>query len=158
MAKFKDKTGREWLVELDVLKVEEIEQDHGIKLTDLERDPLLSLRNDPGILAAVILVICRDQREAEGLSREQFIRLMPQPPDPMLDAITEGIVNFFPSGRASHVREVLARMEQMAMMTDEIAANKLAVVISDPAVIAKLKAKGDQFFDAEVSRILTADP
>ena len=157
MAKFTDKAGREWLVELDVLKVEEIQGDHGINLTDIERDPLLSLRNDPCILIAVVLVVCREQREQAGLTREQFIRLLPQPPDAILDAMAEAIINFFPSGRASHVREVLAQMEAMAMKTDEIAAAKLKMVISDPQVIARLKAKGDQVFDAEVSRILSVE-
>lgn len=157
MAKFIDKTGREWLVELDVLKVEEVQADHGIDLTDIEHDPLLSLRNSPRILLAVMMVVCREQREQAGLTREQFVRLLPQPPDVMIDAMTEAIINFFPSGRASHVREVLAQMQAMAMKTDEIAATKLRMVISDPQVIAKLQAKGDQVFDTELSRILSAE-
>lgn len=154
MAKFLDKSGREWLVELDVLKVEEIEQDHGVRLTNLERDPLLSCRNDPAVLASMVLVICREQREAEGLTREQFIRLMPQPPDAMLQAMAEAIVAFFPSGRHLHVREVLTQMEAMAMKTDEIAVEKLSAILTDKNVLTKLKSKADQVFAEELARSL----
>lgn len=154
MAKFLDKSGSEWLVDLDVLKIEEIERDHGVRLTNLEKDPLLSCRNDPAILAAMILVICREQRERLAITREQFIRLLPSPPDPMLEAMTEAIVSFFPSGRHLHVREVLTRMEEMAAKTDEIAAQKLAIVISDPQIIEKLKRKADRVFGEEVAKHL----
>jgi hypothetical protein len=76
VAKFTDKTGQEWIVELDVLKVEEVQADHGIDLTDIEHDPLLSLRNDPRVLIAVVLVACREQREQAGLTREQTDELI----------------------------------------------------------------------------------
>lgn len=155
MAKFFDKTGQEWSVDLDVLKIEEIEADHGFRLTDLERDPLLKVRTDPTVIYPVILVLCREQREALGLTREEFLKRMPVPPDVMIEAISEAIINFFPSGRHSHVREVLTRMDEMSLKSDEIAASKLAIIVSDPQVIAKLKAKADRLFDAEMQKHLT---
>jgi hypothetical protein len=154
MAKFKDKKGNEWRIELDVLLIEEIEQDFKIKLTDIEHDPLLQLRNDPSVIAGVVCLLCKEQREAAGLSRNEFVKLLPYPPDGMLDAVREAIIGFFPTGRASHVREVLARMEEMAMKTDEIAAQKLAIVISDPQIIAKLRSQCDQMFNQEIERIM----
>lgn len=155
MAKFVDKTGQEWAVDLDVLKIEEIQADHGFRLTDLERDPLLKVRTDPTVIYPVILVLCREQREALGLTREEFLKRMPVPPDVMIEAISEAIINFFPSGRHLHVREVLTRMDEMSMKSDEIAASKLAIIVSDPQVIAKLKAKADRLFDAEMQKHLT---
>lgn len=154
MAKFIDKTGQEWSVDLDVLKIEEIQADHGVKLTDLERDPLLKFRTDPMALSAAILVICREQRERLGLSREDFVKRLPVPPDTILDAMTSALIDFFPSGRASHVREVLSQMQEMASKADEIAASKLAIVVSDPQVIAKLKAKADALFESKIQTIL----
>lgn len=155
MAKFVDKTGQEWSVDLDVLKIEEIQEDHGIRLTDLERDPLLKVRTDPTVIYPVILVLCREQRESLGLTREDFLRRMPVPPDAMIEAISEAIINFFPSGRHSHVREVLTRMDEMSMKSDEIAASKLSMIVSDPQVISKLKAKADRLFDEEMRKHLT---
>lgn len=155
MAKFLDKTGQEWSVDLDVLKIEEIQEDHGIRLTDLERDPLLKVRTDPTVIYPVILVLCREQRESLGLTREDFLRRMPVPPDAMIEAISEAIINFFPSGRHSHVREVLTRMDEMSMKSDEIAASKLSMIVSDPQVISKLKAKADRLFDEEMRKHLT---
>lgn len=155
MAKFLDKTGQEWSVDLDVLKIEEIQADHGIRLTDLEHDPLLKVRTDPTVIYPVILVLCREQRESLGLTREDFLRRMPVPPDAMIEAISEAIINFFPSGRHSHVREVLTRMDEMSMKSDEIAASKLSMIVSDPQVISKLKAKADRLFDEEMRKHLT---
>lgn len=154
MAKFVDKTGQEWSVDLDVLKIEEIQADHGVKLTDLEHDPLLKFRTDPMALSAAILVICREQRERLQLSREEFVKRLPSPPDAMLEAMTEALIDFFPSGRASHVRAVLSQMAEMGSKADEIAASKLAIVVSDPQVIAKLRAKADALFENKVQSIL----
>jgi hypothetical protein len=154
MAKFLDKTGQEWSVDLDVLKIEEIQSDHGVKLTDLERDPLLKFRTDPMALCSAILVICREQRERIALTREDFVKRLPSPPDAMLEAMTEALIDFFPSGRASHVRAVLSQMAEMGSKADEIAASKLAIVVSDPQVIAKLRAKADALFESKVQTIL----
>ena len=155
MAKFKDKTGHDWSVELDVLKIEEVQDDHGIRLTDLERDPLLKIRTDPAVIYSVMLVLCRDERERLGLSREDFLKRMPVPQDTMLEALSEAIINFFPSGRHLHVREVLTKMEEMSLKSDEIAANKMSMVISDPQVMEKLRKKADRIFDEEIQKRLT---
>jgi len=154
MAKFLDRTGREWLVELDVLKIEEIESDHEVRLTNLETDPLLKCREDPTVIASMLLVICREQREQRGVTGSSLSAPLPSPPDPMFEAMTEGIVDFFPSGRRSHVREVLTQMEAMATKSDEIAVAKLSTIVSDPRVMAKMNQKADQVFDEELERLL----
>lgn len=157
MPKFMDKTGEEWLVSLDLPTIEEIRDDHGMSLVDLETDPLLKMRNDPAVMLATMLVICRDQIEQRGLSREEFLKRTPSPPDPMLDAVKEAIVDFFPTGRASHVREVLASFESMASKTDELTLAKIKSTIKDPKVLSRLKRFGDSEIEKELDKLFSSN-
>lgn len=153
MAKFKDKTGHDWSVELDVLKIEEVQDDHGIRLTDLERDPLLKIRTDPAVIYSVMLVLCRDERERLGLSREDFLKRMPVPQDAMLEALSEAIINFFPSGRHSHVREVLAMMDVMSLKSDEIATSKMSMIMRHPLATEMMEREAEIVFNEAIQKI-----
>jgi hypothetical protein len=143
MATFKDKTGQDWSVNLDPVIADEIKQDHQIQIVNLETDPMLKLRTDPSILCAVMLVICRDQIAAQSLTREQFLKRLPFPPDAMLAAIEESIVNFFPTGRASHVRDVLTSYGNMGGKTDELTTAKMRSLSEDPRLKKALSDKVD---------------
>jgi hypothetical protein len=147
MATFKGRTGTEWQVELDAPTIEEIKQDHGVNLVNLDKDPLGSLRNDPMLLVTVISALCREQIDAKQMSPVQFAKQLPSPPDAMLDALRDAVVNFFPSGRASHVREVLSKFDQMGEKTDQLATAKMQQVMDDPKVM--------QTLDAEADRVIT---
>lgn len=152
MAQFTDKKSQVWKVDLDPVIADEIKQDHGIELTNLASDPLLKLRSDPSILYSVILVICREQMAERNLTREQFLKLIPMPPDSILTGIEESIVNFFPTGRHSHVREVLASFANMASKTDELTTVKMKAAIADPAT---MKLVSDQA-DREIAKVMKA--
>lgn len=147
MATFTDKKNREWKVELDAPLVEEIQQKHGIALTNLETDPLLTLRNDPLVLVAVIHVLCQSQIDERDLTPEDFAKSLPHPPDDMMEAVKEAIVSFFHSGRHSHVREVLAKYEEMTKKTDELAIAKMEKVLNDPNTTKRLNKRADKEFD-----------
>jgi hypothetical protein len=155
MPSFKDRKGNEWRVELDAPTIEEIKADHGISLVNLDSDPLLKLRNDPMILVACVSVICRDQQKERGLQPIDFARLLPSPPDAMLDAVRDAVIGFFPSGRALHVREVLAKFDQMAGKTDEIAQAKMAQVMSDPKIMESLNRQADDVIGKAIERLTT---
>ena len=156
MPKFTDETGEEWAVRLDLTTVEEIQEDHSIRLVDLESDPFLRMRNDPAVLMATMLVICRDQIDSRGLTREEFLKRLPSPPDTMFDAVQEAIVNFFPTGRASHVREVLANFAAMSNKTDELTLAKIKNTIKDPKVLARLKKFGDEAIERELDKLFSS--
>lgn len=143
MASFKGKTGIEWRVELDAPTIEEIKQDHAVNLVALDKDPLGPLRGDPMVLVTVISAICREQIDAKSMSPVQFAKQLPSPPDAMLDALRDAVIGFFPSGRASHVREVLEKFDQMANKTDEIATAKMQQMMNDPRVAEAMNSKAD---------------
>jgi hypothetical protein len=155
MATFKDRKGNEWLVELDAPTIEEIRADHGVNLVNLETDPLLRLRNEPLVLVASVSVICRDQAKERNLSPNEFAKLMPSPPDAMLEAVRDAVIGFFPSGRASHVREVLAKFDQMGAKTDQIAESKIAQLMEDPKVMAAINRKANQVVDQAIAKMET---
>lgn len=144
MTTFEDKTGQEWTVELDAPTVEAVRRDHGVDLVNLDQDPLQSLRNDPMKLVAVIYMICQDQIQARNLTPDQFGKLLPFPPDVMLEAVGESIVNFFPTGRHSHVREVLASYGEMAAKTDDLTRTKMTQILQDPRTMTRLDRKATQ--------------
>lgn len=152
MASFKGRGEKpiEWRVELDAPTIEEIEEKHSINLVNLEADPLIKLRNDPMKLVAVIYLICQEQIEKQGLDSKQFARQLPSPPDPMLDAVREAIIGFFPSGRASHVREVLTGYDEMGTKTDELMLAKMKKVLSDPETIERLRTMGEEECDRAI--------
>lgn len=147
---FKDRKNNEWRVELDAPTIEEIRQDHSVDLVGLERDPLGPLRNDPMKLVTVIAAICREQITEKNLSPVQFAKLLPSPPDPMLDAVRDAVVSFFPSGRASHIREVLTKFDQMSIKTDELALLKTQQIMDDPRVMMELNAKADRLISQTI--------
>jgi len=155
MASFKDRKGSVWSVELDAPTIEEIRADHGLNLASLETDPLLRLRNEPLVLIACASVICRDEMKERSLTEMEFMKLLPRPPDDVLNAIRDAVIGFFPSGRASHVREVLAKFDQMATKTDEIAESKIAQLMTDPKVMAAIDQKADQVIDQAVAAMMT---
>lgn len=73
-----------------------------------------------------------------------LMKVLPQPPDEMLKAISEAITSFFPSGRHSHVAEVLAAYEKMGTETDELTTAKLTRLLSDPATKKMLSDVADR--------------
>jgi hypothetical protein len=143
MPSFKDREGTEWRVDLDAPMIDEIRTAFGINLVSLDKDPLGPLRNDPMMLVTVVAALCREQIEAINLSPTQFAKRLPRPPDPMLDAVRDAIIDFFPSGRASHIREVLSKLDHLAVKTDELASVKMQQVMDDPKVMAELNARAD---------------
>lgn len=144
MPQFTDKQGQAWIVSLDPVIADEIKQDHGIEIVNLNQDPMLKLRSDPMTLVSVMLVICRDERESRGLTREQFLKLLPFPSDQMLTAVEDAIVSFFPTGRHSHVREVLTSYANMGSKTDELTTVKMQAVLADPRTMAAISNRADQ--------------
>lgn len=158
MGTFKDSAGTEWRVALDPSKVTEIREHHKVDLVGLEHDPLGPLRNDPMLLVTVVSVLCREQMQAANLKPAEFGKLLPFPPDPMLEAVQEAIISFFPAGRASHVREVLRKFGQMAATTDSLALAKMQQVMDDPRVTTTLNQRADRVIEAAMNELIGAGP
>jgi len=140
-ATFQDKKNRKWTLQLDPILIDDISKSHGVNLVDLKKDPLLSLRADPMKLVCVIAMICDEARQEQEIDERDFGRSMPFPPDPMIEALQSAIVDFFPTGQASHVREVLAEMEKMAQTTDRLMLAEVRQVATSPLLATSLSLK-----------------
>lgn len=138
---FTDKKGRKWTLQLDPILIEEIEESHGVNLVDLNSDPMLAFRFDTRKLVSVVSIICNEQVKEAGVDEKDFRKSIPIPPDPVFCAVQAAIVNFFQSGRSSHVREVLAEMEEMAKMNDRILLAELQKISQDPSLTTSLSSR-----------------
>lgn len=146
MATFEDKQGRTWRVELDAMTIEDIRDTCEIDLVDLKSDPILQLRNNPRKLVDSIYMLCEDRAKELEIDQRSFAKAMPSPPDPMIEAMKEAIVNFFPSGRASFVREVFSKSEAMAEKNDRLGLARMEEILADPEIEERLKGKADAEF------------
>lgn len=154
MAQFKDTKGREWTVRLDGPLIDEIESLHQINLEDLNKDPLLKLRTSPRTLVAVVYLICKEQIQALNLTPVDFARSLPQPPDVMLEAVKEAVIDFFPTGQGSHAREALASYEAMAEKTNQIGRKKMMQILESEKTTQILDTKADELIEQAMKEAL----
>jgi len=132
MASFKDKLGNLWSVNFDPILLGEIKSQLGVNLVDLNNDPLEQLVEDPEKLWAVVQMVCQEQYEAKGMSAEQFAKVLIYPPDEMFSALRNAVIDFFPSGRASHVRDRFVKFDQISQKSCELSIAKMQQAIDDP--------------------------
>lgn len=144
MAKFTDSQNRTWEIKLTASLLQAIKDEFQISLTDLENDPMRKLENDPIALQTIVLVICRKQIDALGVSQDDFLDALPSPPDAIIEAVEDSIVNFYPSGKHSHVRGVLTKFREMASKTDQLAIAKMTKLIEDPKSIELIGKRADR--------------
>lgn len=156
MAEFQDVKGGLWQVDLDAPLIEEIREKHQIDLVDLEKDPLVTLRSSPLKIVAVAYLICREQIESQGVTPDEFGRLLKKL-DPVLEAIREAIIGFFPSGRASHVREVLTKHEEMAAQADQLAVEQMQSVLADPRTKRRMHGLASKELEAKMEALFPLD-
>ena len=157
MPTFRDKQNREWTVELDPVTADEVQDEHGINLVSLESDPLATLRTDPRKLVAVIHCLCRDQIQELKLTPREFAKNLPFPSDAMMEALEKAIVNFFPTGRHTHVQAVLTSFGEMATTADTLTIAKMRSTAKDPRVLKAIDAKADQEIQKVLEK-LSSDP
>lgn len=153
MASFKDRQGQEWSVNLDPVIALEIQEKHSIEIANLKTDPMMELRSNPMTLVSVMHLICQEQIQQRNLTPEQFAKCLPFPPDDMLRAVQEAIISFFPTGRASHVREVLAGYENMGSKTDELTTVKMQMMLENPMTMDRISKEADRQIEKALTNL-----
>ena len=107
MAKFKDKTGREWEIEVTRGHLKRLRIDHQIDLRDALKDKregnsVAEAIGDDERFGQLMWVFCEEQAESAGIEPEKFAYLFNG--DVTRDAtaaIWEAIFDFFHGGRAA---------------------------------------------------------
>lgn len=72
MPSFKDTTGREWLVVVNVAQVKRVREQLKINLADPNEGNLLEQLTDPVTFVDVLFVLCQSQAKEAGVSDVQF--------------------------------------------------------------------------------------
>lgn len=114
MLAFRDKQGRSWEPEVNVVTIGRVRLALGINLLELllqanapdDNGTLAERLSDPCLLVDVLYLLCKDQADRLGITDDDFGRSMT--PDGIEDgwgAVLEGIVSFSPRGlRPAHQR------------------------------------------------------
>lgn len=117
---FRDKSGRDWLLDLDyghVIELKKLGIDFDILLENPDKfvDILMS---SPQKLVQILAVICDEQREAFGLAPEDFGRgFNRETLDAASSALLAAIVFFFP--RTSAGKVLIGKIPEMMRKLDE---------------------------------------
>lgn len=112
MAKFVDREGRAWRIELSVDGIGHIRRETGVNLNDAfvrddaGRTPLMRLATDTEGLVAVLYAACEDQVTERGLTPRDFAKAFDgDAVESGIAALSEALCDFFPK----HLREPMHR-------------------------------------------------
>lgn len=157
---FKDQNGRSWTLALNAPLARDINETFGIKLTALEANPFNQLEADPILLVDVLYMLCKKQCDSSNppVSSREFGELLPPDLDPVVRALREAVINFFPGGKRSAMRSALETSEK----TSNRALELLVTKTMDPVMLeqmAQLMAKqGEEAMQKAMSQDFTAMP
>jgi len=140
MERFKDNTGREWLLSINVDSIKRLRGLLNVDLLAITKpdSPLLAqIADDEVLLVDVIYVLCKAQADEAGVSDEEFGRAMAG------DAIEAGygaflkeLVGFFRSPAKRRVlQKALAKLDDLTEMAARIAEAKL----DDPGMMEQAR-------------------
>lgn len=110
---FRDVAGRDWILALTVGDLKRLRKDLGVDLLEAARGDLLSrLADDPVLLADVLAVLLAPERDAMGLSADDFrARLRGSVFDDAGACLVRALLDFFPlSQRAAALGKMQAEI------------------------------------------------
>ncbi|HUT10070.1 MAG TPA: hypothetical protein VMY35_17345 [Phycisphaerae bacterium] len=106
MKTFKDRKGREWMIDVNLTSIARVHDLCGVKLTDLAdvKSPtdslVFRLLDDPLLQFNVLHALLMPQMEAKGIEPEDFGAAMAGDPiDDATTAVLGAVVDFFPNQR-----------------------------------------------------------
>lgn len=159
MKHFKDGTGREWNVTLNVSVVKRIRDLAGVDLLDTE-NCVAQIADNPIALADTLYAACKPQADERKVSDEQFGELLAG--DVIADAsnaLLEELADFFPTGRRQILQRALGKMRAAETRMTAAAMAKLESPEVDQAIDAAIaKALGGPSTNSQASSESTPTP
>lgn len=115
MRTFKDRAGREWVVEINVGTVKRVRSLLAVNLLDAVGGQLLeTLAGDPEQLCNVIYAILKPQADAKGVTDQQFGESMAGDAiAAATDALLEELADFFPQPRRGLLQNAIQKMKTL---------------------------------------------
>ena len=135
MKVFKDRLGREWSLELNILTIKRIKDLAKVDLLQIGSGKVNSLTDDPYKIVEVLGLLVADQIKTLGISQDVFLAgLSGESLDQASQALLEELVDFFPSRRGVILRKILATAREIDMQTTEAAMG----AVNDPGFKDKM--------------------
>ena len=139
---FKDNQGRDWAIRLHGPVIKDIQETFGFKLTSLDADPINQLANDPVMLVDVLFLLCEAQAKERGMDSRAFGECLDPGLDEPIAALTEALINFFPSGKRLAIRSALLANQKVQTKAIEILSQELDSQENLDRIVDKLRKKG----------------
>lgn len=124
MQVFRDRMGREWVLELNVAQVSAVKAIAGVdlwKAFDEQLKPLAELMSDLGKVCEVLFALVRKQAEQRQITAEQFGEgLAGDSLQGAAEALAQELIDFFPDkARRENLRRVVAKQRQADQILQE---------------------------------------
>jgi hypothetical protein len=143
---FKDTTGREWQININVNTLKRIrDQVEGFDLLKVveDKNTIARLTDDPFILVAVTYAACQPQAEAAGVNPELFGEAMGSGDvlEAAATALLEDLADFFPPHRRGAMKAAIAKLREIQAKAAQMATAKIESPAMMQAVIAVLQSQ-----------------
>lgn len=155
MSEMTDLNQNKWRIRLTTKAVRDIQDTHGVNLLNVDSDPMTTLATNPMVLADAAYLICEKQAKERGISDEDFGELFD--PDSAYAAIEEAIIESFPSGQTSHVREVLANFQRMREKSMGLARQQMEKIYQSDQVDKTLTERAQREIDQQLRKIASGE-
>jgi hypothetical protein len=131
VANFKDNSGKDWQLTIDVNALRRVKEGTSVDLMRiLEPDFLMELGNDVITLVGVLWSVVELQADRAGITPEDFgASLTGESLDNATSALIDGIADFFPPNRALILRKIKAKADQTV---DQATAQILEILDKQP--------------------------
>ena len=131
MAKFTDRLGRDWTLDITVHDIIQVRKGLGIDLFNAfagDYAVYSAIVSDVEKLVGVAYILCRDQITRAGLTEEDFGKgVAGDSLRGLADAFSEALVDFFPNARGRDVvRATLAKAKELVELRTSLLAQAVA--------------------------------
>ena len=119
---FKDKNGREWILDYCLETVDSVKAAEGIDLLDLsESSPLWSMDSDYRLAAKILFRMCEEQAEKASVSAQEFMKgLNGDSIDEGVAALRRAAMDFFPKGKRPILESMNRKLEILRQKADQV--------------------------------------
>lgn len=140
MSAFKDRNGRQWLIDINVGAIKRVRSELKINLCSLIDDGfkgLNELMSDPIQLVDVVFVLCQEQAKSAGILDTQFGEsLSGESLQSMADAFFEAYVDFSPDRSRAALRSIATKAKQLtekcgAMLEKDLASLDVDLLVEN---------------------------
>ena len=156
MAKFKDDSGREWTIRIDVQTIKQVKEACDINLGSLQAAPecLRQLADDPILLCNVLFVLCEEQATKASITDSDFGRLLAGDViDRATMALQEAITDFFPQRKRLLLQRLQKKIDKLNAAGQELVEAKLESPELEEKLLAAMQAGMDDKIDQKLMQL-----